>query len=207
MENKNEVNLPDIIQDKKRLPIEIKKRIRIYILFNVAMLIIMSVFALVIHISFYQLTKNNFEKYIDIIQVFCAIISIAILEVAYRKDSGKIGIYGIEFLLFSVAVLFVPHLYISKGDATFLRNVVIVFAVYYIVKSLGTFIYTKHRYIKNNISDIKELVKEEKKEGYINQESTKSLKEQKIENEKRKKEKEEKFKRKMEKQKGGTKND
>ena len=207
MENNNQVNLPDIIKDKKRLPIEIKKQIRYHILFNGVLFIIMVLFALVIHISFHQLTRNNFEKYIDIIQIFCVIISIIILEVAYRKDSGKIGIYGIEFLLFSIAVLFVPHLYISKGDTTFLRNVGIVFAVYYIVKSLGTFIYIKHHYIKNNMSDIKELVKEEKKEGYLNQESTKSLKQQKIENEKRKKEREEKFKRKMEKQKGGIKND
>ena len=92
MENKNQVNLPDIIKDKKRLPIEIKKQIRYHILFNGVLFIIMVLFALVIHISFHQLTRNNFEKYIDIIQIFCVIISIIILEVAYRKDSGKIGI-------------------------------------------------------------------------------------------------------------------
>ena len=186
-------NLPDIIRDRKMLPNTIKKNITNSIFFNCLLFIIMMAITLIINVSFNELNVKDFDSYIDIIQIFCAIISVVVLEVAYRKDSGKIAFYGIELLVFSICVLFVPYMYIVKDNIYFLKNSITAFGIYYIVKSVTSFLHTRNKYLRENMSDIKELVKEEK-QSYIDEESTKILKAQKFEVEKRKKSKEENIK-------------
>ena len=154
---------------------------------------IMLLISIIINISFDRLQIKTFDSYIDIVQIFCAIISVGIIEVAYRKDSGAIGLYGIEFLIYSIAVLFVPYMYISKSNIEFLKIVSLGFLIYYIFKSFITFWHLRHSYLKENMSDVKEIVKEEK-EGYLDEESIKTLKLQKVEAEMRKKAREEKIK-------------
>lgn len=185
MNNEEQVNLPDIIKIRKVLPFEVKKKIINNTFFNFIMCIIMVVITLIINVSFNKLLISDFERYIDIIQIFGALISVGIFEVAYRKDSGIIGIYGIEFLIFSIFTLYVPYMYITKANIVFMKKVIIGFAIYYIIKSLWTLIHIRFSYLKDNISDIKELVKEEKT-SYIDEESTKTLKLQKAKDEIRK---------------------
>lgn len=196
MENEKQINLPDIIKDRKILPLEIKKSIINNIFFNCLLFIIMLFITLIINISFNKLSIKSFDSYIDVIQIFCAIISVIVLEIGYRKDSGKIGIYGLELLLFSICVLFVPDMYIFKNNINYLNNFLLIFLIYFIIKSFGNLLYTRYNYLKDNLSDVKEIVKEEKN-GYLDEESTKTIKQQKIDNEKRIKMKEQKLKKKM----------
>ena len=188
MEIEKKETLPDIIKDRKALPIELKEKMKDDIFFNCLVFIVILIITLIINVSFKKLSIRDFEKYIDIVQIICGFGSVAGLEIAYRKDSGKMGIYGIELLIFSISVLFVPYMYIVKSNINFMRNVILVFLVYYLAKSIGTLLYKRNKYLKENMSDIKELVKEEK-EGYIDEESTKTLKEQKLKEEKLKEEK------------------
>lgn len=205
MEPEKQVSLNDIIKEKKSLPKEIKQKIVNNIFFNCLIYILMLILTLIVNISFYKFSIRTFEAYIDIIQIACCLISVAVLETAYRKDSGILGIYGIEVLLFSISVLFVPYSYITKSNTDLLKNVILVFAVYYFLKMFIMSIHTRNKYIRENMSDVKEIVKEEK-ESYIDEESTKTLKKQKIEAEKRKKAKEEKVKKaKTQKVSGGNK--
>lgn len=190
MGNENNINLPDIIRNRKILPFEVKRKIINNVFFNCIIFIVMIIITLIINISFNKLSIRAFDSYIDIIQIFGALISIVILETAYRKDSGTIGIYGIEFLIFSISVLFVPYMYISKGNIGFMKSTILGFAIYYLAKSSITFLKLRHNYLKDNISDIKELVKENK-ESYLEEQSTKTLKLQKAEKELRKKVKQE----------------
>lgn len=178
MKTENQINLSDIIKDRKILPIEIKKTIINNIFFNCLLFIIILIIVLIINISFKKLTIIDFDNYIDVIQIFCAIISVTFLEVAFRKNSGKIGIYGIELLFFSICVLFVPYMYISKSNIYYLKNLSLFFFIYYIIKSIGTLFYIRYNYLKNNLSDVKEIVKETK-ESYIDEESIKTLKKNK----------------------------
>ena len=192
MDNEPQVNLPDIIRNRKKLPSELKSIIISSIFFNCILFIIMMAITFIINFSFNKLDIPDFKKYINIIQVACCIISIIILEVSFRKDSGKIALYGIEFLVFSVYTLYIPYMYISKANIEFFKIFTIVFLVYYIIKSIVILVYLKHDYLRKNISDVKEIVKEEKK-GYIDEESTKTLKEKKVEEEKRMKAREAKI--------------
>ena len=208
MGNDNQGNLlPDIIRERKLLPFEVKIKIINNVFYNCILFIVMMLLTLVINVAFNRFSIRYFESYVNAFQILCAISSVTILEIAYRKNNGILGLYGVEFLVYSIALLFVPYMYLSKGNLEFLRTVILVFVAYYFIKSLITLIYLRNKYLKDNISDVKEIVKEEK-ESYLDEESTKTLKLQKAEEELRKKAKAEKLKNKKDIAKtGGDKND
>lgn len=208
MGNDNQGNLlPDIIRERKLLPFEVKIKIINNVFYNCILFIVMMLLTLVINVAFNRFSIRYFESYVNAFQILCVISSVTILEIAYRKDNGILGLYGVEFLVYSIALLFVPYMYLSKGNLEFLRTVILVFVAYYFIKSLITLIYLRNKYLKDNISDVKEIVKEEK-ESYLDEESTKTLKLQKAEEELRKKAKAEKLKNKKDIAKtGGEKND
>ena len=174
-------NLKNIIEDRKKLSEEAKSNIISSIFFDCIIAIIMVVIVFIVNISFSKVNIVSFEKYIKIIQIVVCIISIVLFETAYKKDSMKIGLYGIEFLMFSITILFIPYMYIFNNNINFLNLVIIFFIVYYIIKAISTILIIRHNYLKNNMSDVKEIVKDDKK-GYIDEESKKTLKERKIKN-------------------------
>ena len=193
MEEKKELNLPDIIKERKMLPYEKKQNIMYNIFYNCLIFLIMIIITLIVNISFDRFSMKDFKSYIDIIRIGCGAISIVVLEFAFRKESSNLWLHGAEILIFSICVLFVPYIYILKKKTKFLKYAILIFGGYYVSKSFITLLHIRNSYLRKNLSDVKEIVKEEK-EGYIDEDSTKTLKQQKIENEKRKKAKENKTK-------------
>lgn len=180
-----EIIEPDELKIRKKIPKEIKDKIINLTFFNCVFLILMSVITLLINISYHKLILYDFRNYIKILQILLCIISIVLFEISYKKDSMKIGFFAIEFTIFSVFILFVPYRYMLKSDVQFLRNALIAFSIYYILKVGVSTILIRNKYLKENMSDVKEIVKDDKK-GYIDEESVKTLKERKIKEEKTK---------------------
>ena len=177
--NINKDIIGETIKQRKKMPKELKDKLSNSIFANVVIFIIMIIITLVINIMFNRYSLAKFEIYIKFVQIASCLISIGIFEFAYKKDSFFKSVYGIEFVIFSIAVLYVPYMYISKNIIIFLEIVLKIFAIYYIIKSIFVIIYNKNKFSKENISDIKELVKEEPKKGYIDEESTKTIQKKK----------------------------
>jgi hypothetical protein len=168
--------------NRKRISKETKEKILNLIFYNCIFFILMMIFTLIINVSFNNLALNNFKQYIKVIQMLVAVITVVLFEIAFRKDTMKIGLFGIEFLIFSIAILFVPYMYISKFNTQFLKLMILAFLIYYIAKSVVYALLVRYNYLKENMSDVKEIVKEEK-EGYLDEESNKTLKERKLQEE------------------------
>lgn len=168
----------DVIKERMLLPEEVKNHIKLNILFNIIMAIIMIVCTLVVNITYSKLSTDMFEKYIHIFQLILGVVTVVFFETAYKKDSFLISFYGIEMFIFSLGVMFVPYFYILKGNLNTLVILVILFTIYYILKSVFTGINIRKKYIKNNISDVKEIVQDHKT-SYLDEESNKTLKEKK----------------------------
>ena len=179
----NEIIEPDVLKNRKKMPKEVKDKILNIVFFNSIFLMLMSIITLVINISFNKLHLADFRNYIKIVQMALGIISVVLFEISYKKDSMKLGFFGIEFVIFSICVLFVPYRYILKSDVQFLKISIIIFTIYYFFKVLISSLSTRHNYLKENMSDVKEIVKDDK-EGYIDEESKKTLKERNQEIEK-----------------------
>lgn len=190
MEKENSIH--DVIKERMKLPDETKGLIKTNIFFNIIMAIIMLSATLMINITYSRFSSEIFEGYIHIFQLVLAVVTIIFFETAYKKDSFLISLYGIEMFIFSLSVMFVPYFYILKGKLNSLIFITMLFTVYYIFKSIFTGLHIRNNYLKNNISDVKEIVKDHK-EGYIDEKSTKTLREnKKIKEENKSKEKTEK---------------
>ena len=110
-------------------------------------------------------TRMNTDRLINDIEVFSGIflvIGLVMLEIAYKKDSGKSAISGIELLVLSMHSLSINHIItFYKYDFRFYLLVSsYVFAIYYVLKSVIIYTKEKREYLKS-LSDISEIVKEE----------------------------------------------
>lgn len=144
-------------------------------------------------------TRMNTDRLINDIEVFSGIflvIGLVMLEIAYKKDSGKSAISGIELLVLSMHSLSINHIItFYKYDFRFYLLVSsYVFAIYYVLKSVIIYTKEKREYLKN-LSDISEIVKEEpvKKEAKKRRKTKKVVKtnEDEIKKEEKKTNKEE----------------
>ena len=157
IENKKEENLKeDTIKENDKKD---NKSENLKIFENVIIGISIMIYFLVLN-SLYTNVENSVCTYV--IKISCMVIlliSILIFEIAYRKDSGKLAINGIEVLVLashSLSMMYVVEK--QKFDFTlYILTSSYVFAIYYILKS--TIIYTidKRKKIKD-LSDIREIV-------------------------------------------------
>ena len=99
------------------------------------------------------------EKILAMIAIF---ITVGIFEFAYRKDSGKFTIYGIELLFFSIVVLYMPKMFtnLDKFYSQIFLLTPLYCAIYYVAKSIVIYRKTEIEY-QNSLSDVKEILKEE----------------------------------------------
>jgi len=91
-------------------------------------------------------------------------VAIYLFEIAYRKDNGKLAIYGIESLIIAIFTLFLPYIIfeLNEENKKYYLTASIFVASYYILKSLIIAIKIKSKHMNSNISDVKEIVKKEK---------------------------------------------
>lgn len=138
------------------------KSIRKKIFENLIIAVAIMLYFIVIHFTYLRLEENillNITKTASLIVLF---LSIAIFEIAYHKDSGKITIYGIEILVLSIQTLTIWNV-INKIDTSFQTYIVFsayAFAIYYILKSMLIYTNEKRKYLKS-LSDIHEIVSNE----------------------------------------------
>ena len=116
---------------------------------------------IIIYFMFLNLGKINIKAdvYIVDLKVFSVSIllsAIAIIEQAYKKDSGTIAIYGIEMIVLSLITLaliyidlLIPQVYIYIVLA-----ISYIFAIYYLIKSIVIYITMKKKYSVEHIKEI-----------------------------------------------------
>lgn len=121
----------------------------------------------ILYFVFFSTQSGNLEeleliKYIKASSIFFLCISIIMLEIGYRKNSTSTFFNGIEFLAIAIFILLTEHMtkLFSYSIQAYTLAGANFFSMYYILKS--ALIYTKEQQNKlNNLSDIKEIVKEE----------------------------------------------
>ena len=115
------------------------------------------------------------------------IFNIIVFEVAYRKDSGRIGLCGVELLIISIFTLFSPYIFLKFKYEIFCYSLIAISTLYYLCKIILTCKSEKKKYLQE-ISDIKEIVKKESKDIRAVEETEKNIEEEKKAREEAKKE-------------------
>lgn len=152
------------INEKTKLPNEVKEKIKNEIFINILIASTIILYFIFIVLGSFGSAKNVRAIDLNIFSILFLGIAIVLFEIGYKKDDGKLAIYGIESLVVAIFTLFLPYI-IFELDATNKKHYLmasIYIATYYILKSIIISTKIKSKYMNNNISDVKEIVKKER---------------------------------------------
>lgn len=136
-----------------------KKKVSLNVYKNIIIAIVVMIYFIGINTMYYKLENGKLLFFLKIISMLILFVGIIVLEIAFRKDKGSIGIYGIEIIIIAGHTLSTAHI-VELQKIKFANYILVssyVFSIYYLFKALC--IYTKERrdYL-NSLSDIKEIV-------------------------------------------------
>lgn len=157
----------EAIAEKRKLPEEIKEKLNVYTFINLIISIALMIYMIVINIIFLNEDVQFFSTSIKIFSICLAIIDILVFEIGYRKDDIALWIHGFELLFCSVLVLSLQYVYLYASSVTksLFMLLPVFYSIYYVVKVFIAHIVETKKY-QNNLSDVKELIKDEQ-EGYL----------------------------------------
>ena len=147
-----EIKKQTTIPDEKRLKINKK------IFQNIMLAIGIVLYFIFINLGFINLEQSKFIKDLQVFSIITIGITIIIFETAYKKDSGELAIYGIEFLILSICTLLTIFIGINYNNKfSYIINIIaILFAIYYVGKSIIIYIKLRKKALKR-VSDINKI--------------------------------------------------
>ena len=152
------------INEKRKMPKKEKELLRKEIFTNIIICACLVAYFLFLFLGSVDKTKTVRVIDLKIFSTIYLATSIILFEIAYKKDSGKLAIHGIEVLLVAIITLVLPYI-IFELDSKYQKIYAFVgeyIATYYVIKCICIAIVRKRKYSKD-ISDIKEIVKKEKR--------------------------------------------
>lgn len=156
------------INQKITLPNNIKEKVKKDVFTNIIIAISMIVYFTFLIMGSVGTVKSVRSVDFNIFSILLLSVSIYLFEIAYKKDNGTLAIYGVETLVVSIITLFFPYIIFELDEFSkkYYMIVSAYIAVYYIIKSIWIVSKAKKIHIKQS-SDIKEIVKKEKRKDII----------------------------------------
>ncbi len=156
---KNLTMFEEEIENKKKLPQEVKDKILKKFRTNIIILI-----AVIIYLAFLQIGESNIQtdtyvlilKILNIVLIIGAIIS---FEISYRYNTNELILYSIEILIVSFFTLFLIPAY-SLYYGNFYKVIIcggIFSVIYCLIKCIIIVVMMKKKYNKS-LNDIKTIV-------------------------------------------------
>lgn len=177
------------IEEKRKLTKEVKDKIDSGVFFNFWLAVSIMIYMFLVNLTYIKLNMSTFQIFMKIYSIILTVVMVVFFEISYRKDNLKYALTGIELFILNILVTYIPYVYYNKNEI--IRKLIMLVPIYYgVYYSIKNFIIYKKEQIKheNNLSDVKEIVREEK-ESYLEEESVKTLKAKKELEEKRKNQK------------------
>ena len=159
-QKKNIEKLEKVIEEKKKLPKEVKEKINSKAFENI---IVAAAIIVYLAALYFGMTNIPTETYIIILKVLSIVLligTIFIFELGYKKDNGEIWLHGIEAMLIGVFSLYLIYLYsfFYSNFGTLMIIVGIVCLVYFAIKIIIIQRRIEKEYNKS-LTDIGEIVK------------------------------------------------
>ena len=158
-------------ESKQRMPVAMKKETVKEILKNLIMIIVFLMALSIMCFMDERLVKENYALGLKILSSVLVLFGVILLEISYRKDKFEITTWGGEAVLLGFIIMFVP--YLSDYTKSFILGMTIGFGIYYIIKLL-IIVWKKQKEFDSTKSDVKDLVKDDKK-GYLDDVSKKKF--------------------------------
>ena len=151
------------ITEKNNLPKEENEKINRHLFQN-----IMVAIAIIIYFIFLNLGKNNIQNnvFVTDLKVFgmcIMLLAIALMEKAYKEDSGRIAVFAIEMIVLSlttVSLIYIDLIFSTRFEFI-VTAISYIFAIYYLIKSIIIYIKKRKKYF---VDDMKEIIKDKEEE-------------------------------------------
>lgn len=164
------------IEEKRKLPKNVKDEIVVKIFHTLIVAIIIIIYFLTVNLFFYNFEAKMFEECMKYYALIIIIATVTVFEIGYRKNSMKFAVIGIELLACGILSLYIPYIFLHTTKMLRLSIMILPIPIlgYYMIKSLVIFKKDQFHY-QNNLSDIKELVKDTEKKSYLEEDSSKTF--------------------------------
>lgn len=137
-EHKQLEKIRELLREKNKLPREEQLKVNEKIFFNLLAAIVVIVYFIFINRLYFDLSPEVFLQELRLFSLGFLFVAIVLFEFAYRKDSGKIAINGIEFLSLAIVtmlLIYVETIYMEKfpGVVSLIGKA---YALYFLIKSI-----------------------------------------------------------------------
>lgn len=152
------------IKEQEKLSKEKISKVYKNIFENICYSIIILLYFILIICGYNLINQKTFVILLKAISMVLISATIIVFEIAYKKDSGKLTVIGIELLILSICTLFSIRAYIIYNIKfeSLLVSFALLFAIYYVGKSIKEYIKEKKK-VKKEVSDINNIEQEEKR--------------------------------------------
>ena len=148
------------IKEQTKIPKEKMNKIYLKVFNNIMFAIIILIYFILINMGYNSIMPNVFVTDLKVFSITCIAITICVFEYAYKKDSGKYAINGIEVLMLSICTLLSIQIYAiyNKKFISAVTSFALLFAVYYVGKSIVIYVKEKRK-LKKEIKNIYKTAK------------------------------------------------
>lgn len=173
-------------KQKQKMPKEVSQKIIKKVFRNLLAAILIIVYFVMLNIAYTEMIQERLILDIKVFAILFLVSGIFMFEKAYKKDSGKEALKGIELLVISFHSLSIMHVItLYKYDfRLYLLTSSYIFSIYFVIKCIVIYFKERKKYIKS-LSDISEIIKKEEPqvkeaikrniEENIDEEKTKSV--------------------------------
>ena len=133
------------------------KKINTPVFHNVLVAIVVLIYFVFLILGFYNIDTNIYQTDLKVFAMAILLLAIILLEIAYKKDNGRIAIFGIETIVIAIitlALIYIHLMFASRYVLITLATAYIL-ALYYVIKSVVIYIRGKQKYF---LDDVKEMI-------------------------------------------------
>ncbi len=162
-QKKNIEKIEKIIEEKKKIPKNVKEKINAKVFENMVIMAIIMIYLAALNIGMTNIPTDTYIMDLKVFSIILLIATIIIFEIGYKKDNGAIWIHGVEVMCIAVLTLYLIYFYsiYYATYSTLLISIGIVFLIYYAIKIIITQKRLEAQYNKS-LTDIGEIVKNKK---------------------------------------------
>lgn len=159
-QKKNIENLEKVIEEKKKIPKEIREKINGKVFENMVIAAIIMIYLVALNFGMSNIPTDTYIMDLKVFSIMLLVITIIIYEYGYKKDNGEIWLHGVEIMAIAIFTLYLIYLYsiYYSNYSTLLVSACIVCLIYYAIKIIITQRKIETNYNKS-LRDINEIVK------------------------------------------------
>ncbi len=148
------------VRKEQEIPLDVKRQMNDKVFKNIIIAIFIMLFLVFVNLGYMNIKAEVLVTDLKVFSVTLSVLAILIFEKAYKKDSGKLAINGIEVLMLAILTLVsIGVLNSNNNKFPFVIAIIsFLFGIYYTGKSILEYLISKKKYLKQN-SDIKEIIK------------------------------------------------